>query len=268
MQSKLFLLLITIWTAYKEFIGGKVANAALAVSERNWPDFFKEFGLMLAALLAPVVGTALLVMALNRWKKAILLLVMGSIFVASYRMNHPVSAGSGDIGGKAGEELARERARELYPFVLDLMFRVLIAVSSFTIIDRKRDTHEIETAAPNGDHFYLEKYLEKAIAVYQFELDLENEVTQEQADYLRGKLQEYGRKFIGDYPMLISPDSGGRSAVEVLAVHPLGHRICIDVVQTTAASIPMIENRRRARAERLNSPTRPTRYVDEDYGDD
>lgn len=47
------------------------------------------------------------------------------------------------------------------------------------------------------------------MAVYQFELDLENEVTQEQADYLRGKLQEYGRKFIGDYPMLVSPDSGG-----------------------------------------------------------
>lgn len=265
MQSKLFLLLITIWTAYKEFIGGKVANAALAVSERNWPDFFKEFGLMLAALLAPVVGTALLVMALNRWKKAILLLVIGSIFVASYRMNHPASAGSGDIGGKAGEELARERARELYPSLLPWMFRVLDAVSSFTIIDRKHDVHEIETAAPNGDHFYMEG---GTVAVYQFELDLENEVTQEQADYLRGKLQEYGRKFIGDYPMLISPDSGGRSALEVLAVHPLGHRICIDVVQTTAASIPMIDNRRRARAERLNSPTRLTRYVDEDYGDE
>ena len=144
------------------------------------------------------------------------------------------------------------------------MFRVLVAVSAFTVIDRKRDIHEIETATPNGDHFYMEGL----VAVYQFEIDLENEVNQDQADYLRDKLQEYGRKFIADYPMLVSPDSMGRSALEVLAVHPLGHRICIDVVQTTAASIPMIENRRRARAERKNAPTRPTRYVDEDYGDD
>lgn len=264
MQQKLLVLLIIMWTAYKDFIGEKAANAALAVSERKWPDFFKEGGLMLMALFVPVIGTALLLMAVNRWKKAILLLVMGLIFVASYRMNHPDNTGGDDIGGKAGKELARERARELYPSVCSLMFRVLIAVSAFTVIDRKHDIHEIETATQNGDHFYMEG----AVAVYQFELDLENEVTQEQADHLRDKFQEYGRKFIGDYPMLISPDSGGRSAVEVLAVHPLGHRICIDVVQTTAASIPMIENRRRARAERLNSPTRPTRYVDEDYGEE
>lgn len=265
MNLKLFTLLIVIWTAYKDFVSGKAANAALAISERKWwPDFFKESGLVLMALFAPVIGIALLLMLVHRLRKAILLLVMIPVFIASYRMNHPASAGSGDIGGKVGEELARERARELYPSVLDLMFRVLVAVSSFTVIDRKRNTHEIETATPSGDHFYMEG----AVAVYQFELDLENEVTQEQADYLRGKLQEYGRKFIGDYPMLVSPDSGGRSALEVLAVHPLGHRICIDVVQTTAASIPMIENRRRARAERRNSLTHPTRYIDEDYGDE
>ena len=264
MQPKLLVLLMIMCTAYKDFIGAKAANAALAISERKWPDFFKEVGLVLMALFAPVIGTALLLMLVYRLKRAILLLVVILVFIASYRMNHPASEGSGNINGKVGEELARERARELYPSVLSWMFRVLVAVSAFTVIDRKHDVHEIETAAPNADHFYMEG----AVAVYQFELDLENEVTQEQADHLRDKLQEYGRKFIGDYPMLISPDSGGLSAVEVLAVHPLGHRICIDVVQTTAASIPMIENRRRARAERLNSPTRPTRYVDEDYGEE
>lgn len=257
-------LLTALYLAYKEFVSEKAANATAAVSEQRWPDFFKEFGLMLAALLAPVLVTVLLFMAAYRWRKAILLLAMFPILVASYRANHPTGEGSDNIGGKVGEKLARERARELYPSVLSLMFRVLVAVSTFTIIDRKRDVHEIETAAPNGDYFYLEK----AIAVYQFELDLESEITQEQADVLRDKLQEYGGKFIKDYPMLISPDSGGRSALEVLTVHPLGHRICIDEVQTTAASIPMIDNRRRARAERKNGPTRPTRYVDEDYGDD
>lgn len=265
MNLKLFALLMVIWTAYKNFVSDKAANAAQAVSERKWwPDFFKESGLLLMALSAPVAGTALLLALAYRLRKTILLLVMIPVFIASYRMNHPDSTGDSTTEGKVGEELARERARELYPSLLSWMFRVLVAVSAFTVIDRKRDIHEIETATPSGDHFFMEG----AVAVYQFELDLENEVTQEQADYLRGKLQEYGRKFIGDYPMLVSPDSGGRSALEVLAVHPLGHRICIDVVQTTSASIPMIDNRRRARAERLNSPTRPTRYVDEDYGDE
>ena len=68
--------------------------------------------------------------------------------------------------------------------------------------------------------------------------------------------------------MLVSPDSTGRSALDVPAAHSPEHRICIDVVQTTAASIPMIENRRRAKAERRNSLTPPNRYVDEDYGDE
>lgn len=264
MQSQMIMFLIALWTAYRGFVEDKAANAALAVSERKWPDFFKQSGLMLLALFAPVIGTVLLLMAINRWKRAILLLIMVPVFVASYRMNHSDSTGDRTVDSKVGEELARERARELYPSVLSLMFRVLVAVSTFTVIDRKRDMHEIETASPSGDHFYMDG----TIAVFQFELDMENEVTQEQADHLRDKLQEYGRKFIGDYPMLVSPDSMGRSALEVLAVHPLGRRICIDVVQTTAASIPMIENRRRARAERKNSSTRPTRYVDEDYGDE
>ena len=99
MQLKLFTLLIAIWTAYKDFVSDKAANAALAVSERKWwPDFFKESGLMLMALFAPVIGIALLLILVHRLRKAILLLVMIPVFIASYRMNHPASAGSGDIG--------------------------------------------------------------------------------------------------------------------------------------------------------------------------
>ena len=257
-------LIVALWLAWKDYLSNAAANATFAVSERQWPDFFKELGLITVALLAPVGGIALLLLAAYQFQKAILLLVMLAVLVASYRANHPDSTGDRDPGGKVGEELARERARELYPSLLSLMFRVLVAVSSFTVIDRKRDVREIETATPNGDHFYMEG----AVAVYQFELDLENEITQEQADDLRDKLQEYGRKFIADYPMLVSPDSGGRSAIEVLAVHALGHRICIDVVQTTAASIPMIDNRRRARAERRNTPVEVPHYIDPDYGDE
>ena len=55
MQPKLLVLLMIMCTAYKDFIGAKAANAALAISERKWPDFFKEVGLVLMALFAPVI---------------------------------------------------------------------------------------------------------------------------------------------------------------------------------------------------------------------
>ena len=52
--------------------------------------------------------------------------------------------------------------------------------------------------------------------------------------------------------------------VEVLDVKPLGGHVCIDVVLTTAASIPLIEARRRARVERQQ---KAQTYMDADYGE-
>lgn len=257
-------LLIVLWLSYKGFVSSKAENAANAWDEKDMQNFVTEFGKLLLAILAPVGGMSLLLLAAYRLREPIIALVMVPILIASYRFNHPGDTGGGDPGGKVDEELARQRAKELYPSVLSWMFRVLVAVSSFTGIDRKRDVREIETASSNGEHFYMDKL----VPVYQFELDCENEVTQEQADILRDKLQHYGQKYISEYPMLISSDSAGRSAMEVLTVHPLGHRICIDVVQTTEASISMIDSRRRARAERKAAPVDVPRYSDPDYGEE
>ena len=41
----------------------------------------------------------------------------------------------------------------------------------------------------------------------------------------------------------------------------------VSVVQTTTASVAMIDGRRRARIERRNIPSEIPRYVDSDYGD-
>lgn len=260
----MFDLLKAIWDGGKKFVNDKATNAAAAFSKRKWPDFFKEFGLMLILMFVPAFSVVLLLMAAYQWRKFLLALAIIPICIASYRANHPSNAKIFDQSNKVDEELARQRAQELYPFVLALMFQTLVAVSSFTIVDRKHGIHEIETATYNGNHFYMDG----AVPIYQFELDLKDEVNQEQADHLRDKLQEYGQKYISDYPMLISSDSRGRSALEVLAVHSLGHRICVDVVLTTAASIPIIDARRRARAVRKNFTGEVPRYIDKDYGEE
>ena len=253
-------LFASLMHSYKCFVSRKATTAADLWSEKSLRDFFKEIGILLLALATPVAVMSLLVFAAYRFRKTLIMLLLFPVLIASYRANHP----RGSIpSSNVDEELARQRARELYPFVLSWMFRVLNAVSSFTGIDRKHDVHEIETASSSGEHFYMDG----VVAVYQFELECENEVEPDQADRLLDKLQKYGQKYICEYPMLISPDTVGRSAMEVLAVHPLGHRICIDVVQTTTASVAMIDARRRARVERRNIPAEVPRYVDSDYGD-
>lgn len=260
----MLILIMTIWSNFKNFVGNKAASATVALNERKWSNFLKEFGMMLVTMLIPAASAVLLLTAAYRRRRILLFLGIIFILAASYRANHSHIKITGDPVGEVDEELARQRAQEQYPTVRSLMFRVFVAVASFTIIDRKHDVREIETSSSKSEHFYMDG----VVPIYQFELDLENEVTQEQADDLRDKLQEYGRKFISDYPMLISPDSGGRSALEVLTVHPLGHRICVDVVLTTAASIPIIDARRRARAERKSAPIEVPHYIDEDYGEE
>lgn len=253
-------LLVSLFLSYKGFVSRKATTSANLWSEKNLRGFFKEIGIMLSALIIPVVGVSILLLMAYQFRKVLIILAMIPVLLASYRADHPERSSPNN---NVDVELARQRAKELYPFVLAWLFRVWNAVSSFSGIGRKRDVHEIETASPSGEHFYMNG----VVAVYQFELECENEIEQDQADRLLDKLQRYGQKYICEYPMLISPDAVGRSAMEVLAVHPLGHRICIDVVQTTTASVAMIDGRRRARIERRSITTERPRYVDSDYGD-
>lgn len=154
--------------------------------------------------------------------------------------------GNGSGGGEVDRELQRQRANEIYPTLRAFMFRVICAVSESNILIKKSDPHNIETVAISGEHFYFAGQ----VPVFQFEAESSDEVTQELADTLRDMLQENGMKYICDFPILISPDAGGRAPFEVLRVHPLGYRICVDVVLTTADSVDLIEKSRRARVER------------------
>lgn len=170
----MFDLIKTVWNGGKQFVNDKATNAAAEFSKRKWPEFFKEFGLMLVAVLVPIFSVILLLMAAYRWRRIFLLLGIIFILAASYRANHPSGVEIFNPGGEVDEELARQRAQEQYPIVRSLMFRIFVAVASFTIVDRKHDVREIETATSNGEHFYMEG----TVPIYQFELDLENEVSQ------------------------------------------------------------------------------------------
>lgn len=169
------------------------------------------------------------------------------------------------IGGEndVDIELARQAALDMQSYALGLMLRVLVAISSFTPVIRPRNIHDIEIHSTDGASFYMKG----EIVIYQAEVEIEGEITPEVEDTIQREAQRYAQKYIADYPMLISPEAGGRAPVEVLGVKNCGSRVMIDFVFTSAKSIEMINDRRRARIERKMKQERSTTYVDPDYDD-
>lgn len=160
-------------------------------------------------------------------------------------------------------ELARQKAFDMQGYALGLMLQVLIAISSFTCVVRPRNTHDIEVHTTDGASFYMKN----DVVIYQAEVEVEGEITPEVEDTIQREAQRYAQKYITDYPMLVSPEAGGRAPVEVLGVKNCGSRVLIDFVFTSAKSASMIEARRRARAERQMKKERTTTYTDPDYGE-
>ena len=158
------------------------------------------------------------------------------------------------------EELARQRAREMQGELLALMFQAVQSTAAITPLVRPHDPYEIQTSTPSGDHFFMKGL----VPVYQFEVDLESEVDKVMVDNLQRELQRHVTKQAARFPLLCSLEAQGRAPVEVLDVKPLGGHVCVDAVLTTAASIPLIEARRRARVERQQ---KQQAFVDFDYGE-
>ncbi|MBD5118620.1 MAG: hypothetical protein HDT37_05870 [Clostridiales bacterium] len=260
----MLMLIMAMCLSYKNFVNDRATDAAIAWNDKNWPDFFKAIALMSATLFAPVFGFSVLLWAAYRWRKALLILAMIPILIASavYRASHPGNAG--DIDNGDGEKTPYEQALELYPIVLNFMFKVMVSASSSTVIDRKHDVRDIKVTLPTGENFSMVN----GVPIYPFEVDVTDELTLDEADNLRDDLQRIGRNYIHDFPQLINTEAGRRDPFEVLAVHPLGRRIHVEVAQTTEASIPIINNCRRARAKRNSAPPKPPRYIDPDYGDE
>lgn len=161
-------------------------------------------------------------------------------------------------------ELTRQAAMDMQEHALGFMLRVLIAISPSTPVIRPRDTHDIEVRSTDGASFYMDK---DGNVIYHVEVEVEGEVTQEVEDLVQRECQRYALKYITDYPMLISPEAGGRAAVEILRAKNGGDRVIIDFVFTTAKAIPMIDACRRARVERQMRRERPAPYTDPDYGE-
>lgn len=160
-------------------------------------------------------------------------------------------------------ELARQAAMDMQGYAMNLMFRVLSAISPFTPVTRPRDTHDIEVRSTDGSSFYMKDN----IVIYQVEAEVEGEITPEVEDTIQREAQRYAQKYIVDYPMLISPEAGGRAPVEVLSVKNCGRRVLIDYVFTSAKSFDLIDARRRARIDRQMKQERTTTYTDPDYGE-
>ena len=100
------------------------------------------------------------------------------------------------------------------------------------------------------------------VAIFQVECALETSIDKVTEDIIQRELQRNVIKQCPRHPMLISSEAQGRAPVEVLDVKNLGNRVLIEVCLTTAASIPLIEARRRARVERQQ---RQQAVIDQDY---
>lgn len=98
--------------------------------------------------------------------------------------------------------------------------------------------------------------------MYQWEADLEGEIDKTQEDNILRELQRHVVKNLPRYPMLLSDEARGRAAVEVLDVKNLGGHVLIETVLVNATSIPLVDARRRARAER---PAKQERIDDPRY---
>lgn len=213
---------------------------------------------LLDALLTALVGTA--ADLVNRYGGIVIVIVF---IVVLWKNYHPKK--SIKLTGITGVdiELARQAALDMQGHAMNLMLRVLIAISSFTPVIRPRDTHNIEVRSTDGASFYMKD----DIVIYQAEAEVEGEITPEVEDTIQREAHRYAQKYIADYPMLISPEAGGHAPVEVLGVKNCGSRVIIDFVFTSAKSIDMINARRRARIERQKRQERPTNYTDPDYGE-
>ena len=155
-------------------------------------------------------------------------------------------------------ELIRQRAMEIYPELQVLLFSALQSVAQITPLLRPHDPAEIETSTARAKHFYIDG----KNVIFQFEGTLESSIDRVTEDMIQRELQRSIAKYISRYPLLIHSESQGRVPLEVLDVKNCGSYVLIEVCQTTEASIPMIDARRRARIERQQ---KQQRFLDEDY---
>lgn len=145
-------------------------------------------------------------------------------------------------------ELAHQRGVELQKVMLALLFRIICATRNLTNAIPPDDASGIAISTTSGESFYMDG----EVVVYQTEVQVSGEITPELEDKIQDELQNAVPKYISDYPALIDPFAKGKGypPVEILAVQKSGKRVIIDTVITTEKSLPIITNRRQARAER------------------
>lgn len=234
---------------------------AEGIENGNWVQVVVNSVIIFGMGILCVAG---LVSALYCWP-IILCIIIVVWFIQSLLGNsNNESAADASTSNDVDIALIRQRALDMQGYVLSFILRVLIAISSITPVIRPHTTQDISISAVDGASFYMDK---DGNVIYHVEVEVEGEVTQEVEDLVQRECQRYALKYITDYPMLISPEAGGRAAVEILRAKNGGDRVIIDFVFTTAKAIPMIDACRRARVERQMRRERPATYTDPDYGE-
>lgn len=223
-------------------------DLAEGIEQNNWKQAVLNF--VLIALLTAgcaVTGLLLLWLVIKFWWVplgiALIIVCAKALFAES---DQTITVDPPPID-EVEKTLILERAIEQQDEVRALTFSAIQGASTTTPLKRPHDEYDIQPSRASGKSIYLSQ---DKVPVYQWEADLEGEIDKAQEDSILRELQRHVVKNLPRYPMLLSDEARGRAAVEVLDVKNLGGHVLIEMVLANATSIPLVDARRRARAER------------------
>ena len=143
--------------------------------------------------------------------------------------------------------LIQQRANELYDDVLSFVYTIVQVVAGYTPLCSPLSQYDIQYPSSMGNRFY---FINELLPVFRFDVTLSASVDQMQLDVIHRELQQQVSKQADRFKFLRAPDAEGHPPIEILDLKNMGGSVVIEVVQTTAASLPLIEASRRARVER------------------
>lgn len=174
------------------------------------------------------------------------LIIAGCIKEFLLKEKNPLPQPPDSTQNEVQRALVIERAAERQDEVRALAFVAIRSAADNTPLVSPRDEFDIQSTRADGNSFYLK---DDKIPIFQWDVDLAEEINSEEEETIRRAIQRYVVKNLPRFPLLHSEEAKGWPCVEVLDVKNLGGHVQIEMVLADSSSIPLIEARRRARAE-------------------
>lgn len=243
-------------------LGKYLERIADGINERSGSKIVANIAALLI-FLAFWVGITLLLcfFAYRMWYIILCVFIIGALISETFKKEDSEQSTNPTLND-VDKLLVRQRANELYDSILQYVYIVVQAVAGHTPLSSPTSSSEIRYPACNGNYFYL---LNDLIPVFRFDVALSVPVDDGQLELIFRELQIQLAKHSDRFMFLRSADAEGRPPIEIIDLKNMGGSVVIEVVQTTAASIPLIDAARRAHAERQIANRGGSSFYDRDF---